>query len=154
MISNNHNILINDIFNYLEPKNISIRRLDNPSLIKDVTYSSYVILQYNKPRDKITSKEWEILNNAKGAFHCSENMIRNEVYSSCPMLFTIHLTPIVKPENQVLQHTFSQPKQLDFYTEYTKTKLKPSIVLLPLAMAIDVVTFPIQIYHSLDNWKY
>lgn len=143
---------IADIFNHLDLNYIRIEYMGK-IVRSGKTYSSAVTLRYAKPKHLVTAKEFEI-SQKLNSLNCVDNHPNYKGDYSCPFYIGVYITPIVKPEQQVLKHRFSSPIKADFYSPIATNK--PTILLKPLAMLVDVVTFPIQaakVISTLDEWK-
>lgn len=144
---------ISDIFNYLDLNYIRIEHMGK-IVRHGKTYSSPITLRYTKPKHLVTAKEFEI-SQKLNSLNCVDNHPNYVGSYSCPFHVGVDITPMVKPEQQILQHRFSSPIKVDFYSP--RGKNKPTILLKPLAMVVDVVTFPIQavkVISTLDEtWK-
>lgn len=130
------------IFGDLDLNYVRIEKIDLAERIGQ-HYVADVKLRYSKPKELVSTKEYNILQKISGSNCTSREGGANTIRYECPLPLTVNINPIKKPENQVLQHRFSEPLKVEFYSKkFSKT---PAILLLPLAIAVDVVTFPLQI---------
>lgn len=146
------------IVKHLDLNYLRIQRIGKAEYNKEFKYySTYVVLRYDKPKDKLTKQEQEVIKATQNDNRCIGNYGYGspEAEKHCPMYLDVQLVPLKKPENQTLQHTFSKPYQLDFYAK--KVHFTSAVALAPLTMTLDLVTLPIQIVGgivgSLLSWE-
>lgn len=108
-------------------------------------YYANVLIEYRKAKNQISPAEQAILQKERGGFSCTEQTSHQTkvVELECRKRMQVNLLPIKKPAEQKLQHTFSTPQKLNFYSGHSRTT--SAKYLYPLALAVDIVTFPVQL---------
>ncbi len=137
------------IINKLEPKNIQITRsLSFYSANNDGRFSGKLPLTYVKLQEDISKQDLEFFI-ANGAEECSTSSDKR--MSAQRFCFNINLSGVVYPvaNNLTALKPLSKPYQVSIYTTKeesykSKSGLNPleKLVLLPFAVAIDVVALP------------
>lgn len=137
------------LINKLEPNNIQITKsLSFYSANNDGRFSGKLPLSYVKLTEDISKKDLEFFI-ANGAEECSTSSDKR--MSAQRFCFNINLSGVVFPvaNNLSSLKALSKPYQVTIYTEKkesytTKSNLNPleKLVLLPFAVAIDVVALP------------
>lgn len=137
------------LINKLEPDNIQITKsLSFYSANNDGRFSGKLPLSYVKLTEDISKKDLEFFI-ANGAEECSTSS--DERMNAQRFCFNINLSGVVFPVANNLSSltALSKPYQVTIYTEKkesytTKSNLNPleKLVLLPFAVAIDVVALP------------
>ncbi len=137
------------LINKLEPNNIQITKsLSFYSANNDGRFSGKLPLSYVKLTEDISKKDLEFFI-ANGAEECSTSSDKR--MSAQRFCFNINLSGVVFPAANNLSSlkALSKPYQVTIYTEKkesytTKSNLNPleKLVLLPFAVAIDVVALP------------
>ena len=137
------------LINKLEPDNIQITKsLSFYSANNDGRFSGRLPLSYVKLTEDISKKDLEFFI-ANGAEECSTSSDKR--MSAQRFCFNINLSGVVFPAANNLSSlkALSKPYQVTIYTEKkesytTKSNLNPfeKLVLLPFAVAIDVVALP------------
>ena len=137
------------LINKLEPHNIQITKsLSFYSANNDGRFSGKLPLSYVKLTEDISKKDLEFFI-ANGAEECSTSSDKR--MSAQRFCFNINLSGVVFPAANNLSSlkALSKPYQVTIYTEKkesytTKSNLNPleKLVLLPFAVAIDVVALP------------
>jgi hypothetical protein len=137
------------LINQLDPKNIQITRsLSFYSEKNDGRFSGKLPLSYVKLQEDISKKDLEFFI-ANGAEECSTSSDKR--MSAQRFCFNINLSGVVYPvaNNLAALKPLSKPYQVSIYTSTeerykTKSSLNPleKLVLLPFAVAIDVVALP------------
>ena len=137
------------LINKLEPENIQITKsLNFYSANNDGRFSGKLPLSYVKLTEDISKKDLEFFI-ANGAEECSTSSDKR--MSAQRFCFNINLSGVVFPvaNNLSSLKALSKPYQVAIYTEKkesytTKSNLNPfeKLVLLPFAVAIDVVALP------------
>lgn len=139
------------LINKLDPANIQITQsLNFFSAKNDGYFSGTLPLSYVKLKEDLTKQDLEFFI-ANGAEECSSSSDKR--MSAQRFCFKIKLVGVVFPaaNNLSALKTLSKPYSVTIYTEkqesYTrKSRLNPleKLVLLPFAVAIDVVSLPFQ----------
>lgn len=137
------------LINQLDPKNIQITRsLSFYSEKNDGRFSGKLPLSYVKLQEDISKKDLEFFI-ANGAEECSTSSDKR--MGAQRFCFNINLAGVVYPaaSNLAALKPLSKPYQVSIYTSTeesykTKSSLNPleKLVLLPFAVAIDVVALP------------
>lgn len=109
-----------------------------------------VLITYNKPNDRLTAQERKTLDQLKFITGEDGQMHRRHLY----------IQAIVYPPAknlEAIQSQFKQTRHVQFYqTEYKQNHNPLRAILLPLGVAFDVITAPIQIpiwFFALKNMK-
>lgn len=138
---------VDAILKHLDLNYLRIQKIGKAEYNKEFKYyGAGIVLRYDKPKDKLTKQEQEVIKATQNDNRCLGGTYAHnspEAEKHCSMYLDVKLVPLKKPENQTLKHTFSQPYQIDFYAK--KTHLTSGVALAPLTMALDLVTLPIQI---------
>lgn len=104
-------------------------------------------LHFIKPAKDVNADEKEMLTTFK--FNCTTQHAQKITYTHCQRKTPIELIPIKKTiDISQLEHRFNKPYriQASYIHEKNSTLKNAGVALLmPLAIAIDIVTFPIQL---------
>ncbi|MBI1452153.1 MULTISPECIES: hypothetical protein [Acinetobacter] len=140
----------------LDPKNIQVTRdLSFYSEKNDGHFTGILPLSYVKLKEDITKRDKEFFIE-NGAKECSSSS--DERMSAQRFCFEIKLAGVVYPAANNLKSlkALSKPYQVSIYTQQqesykSKSNMNPleKLVLLPFAVAIDVVTLPFQVANKL-----
>jgi hypothetical protein len=140
----------------LDPKNIQVTRdLSFYSEKNDGHFTGVLPLSYVKLKEDISKRDKEFFIE-NGAKECSSSS--DERMSAQRFCFEIKLAGVVYPAANNLKSlkALSKPYQVSIYTQQqesykSKSGMNPfeKLVLLPFAVAIDVVTLPFQVANKL-----
>ena len=105
---------------------------------KDNKLCDTVYVVFQKPIVNLTQTDEKKLNQL--GFNCRPN----EELLQCEQALSIVIHLAHKIPNDNLPYRLKQPIDFSIHEQYTKNGKKPSIMLTPVAVAVDAVTFPLQ----------
>ncbi len=132
---------------YLQESRYFVVRTGEQYPCQGINACSMINVVYSKESNSPLTKEENIL--AKSDFHCQSYRTVEEKYGlRCTYSPTVKITIISSVVNeQFLKHKFSKPLELRFFNYEPKNGENKRLiynVLSPIAITLDIITFPIQ----------